>query len=175
MTDTEQLHWKASGQLLRSTVTGNENDRDSFFEHVFAHNSPLEHEVLLTVFFGMVQKYFESLGDLHGSNNVEELWLGLWSDWKDMTSTQQRIEQFHLLETIYIATVKGTFVKEATNRNSTSQIRQALVTMASLPGFTGIHPTVACMFLSFAFDLCDEGKAPIFRRTMKDAVEHILK
>lgn len=175
MTNTEELHWKASGRLLRSAVTNNESDRESFFDHVFAHNSPAEHEILLTVFFGMVQKYFESLGDSHGPKNVEELWLGLWSDWKELTSTHQRIEQFQLVETIYNACVKGTFVKEATDRNSTSQTRRALVTMASIPGFTSIHPFIACVFLGFAFDLCDEGNAPLFRRTMREAVDHILK
>jgi hypothetical protein len=47
--------------------------------------------------------------------------------------------------------------------------------MASTLGTTLILPMLACMFFDSTFDYCDEGNAPIFRQTMKDAVNHGLK
>jgi hypothetical protein len=175
MSDKAALHWSVSCRLFRSTVTKNESDRDAFSEHVFAHNSPIDHEHLLVVIFGFLQSYFASLGDSHGIKQTQEFWAGIWGDWKDMTSIQHKLEDFQLLETVYMSCVRGTFISDATNRNSTSPTRRAVVTMASTPGTASIFPTVACMFLDFAFDLCDEGNAPMFRQTMRDAVNHALK
>jgi hypothetical protein len=175
MTDTAALHWTASGRLFRSIIDKNKGDVEFWGDHVFAHNSPIEHEQLLIVFFGFLQNYFQSLGDSHGPKEVQELWTELWDDWKNLTSIHQKIDNFQLLETSYLASVRGTFMSDATNRNSTSQTRRALVAMASTPGTTSVFPSVACMFLEFAFELCEEGNAPVFRLTMIQAVNHVLK
>lgn len=175
MSDKAALHWSASCRLFRSTIAKNESDRNTFSEHVFAHNSPIDHENLLVVTFGFLQSYFATLGDIHGTVQTQELWSGLWSDWKEITSIHQKLDSFHLLETVYMSCVRETFMSDATNRNSTSPTRRALVTMASTPGTASVYPTVACMFLDFAFDLCDEGNVPMFRETMKDVVNHALK
>jgi hypothetical protein len=175
MSDNSQLHWTAASQLVRSSLNKSESDRDQFSSHVFAYNSPLEHEHLLVVFFGFLQNYFSSLGDTLGAKEMEELWLGLWSDWKDMTKIQTRIQEFPLLETVYTAVAKGTFMAEATNRNSSSATRKALVAIASTPGSTGILPMMTIQFLQFAFELSDQSNTSIFRRTMTDAVNHALK
>jgi hypothetical protein len=175
MSDKAQLHWTAASRLVRSSLNKSESDQDQFSTHVFAYNSPLEHEHLLVVFFGFLQNYFSSLGDTLGAKEIEELWLGLWSDWKDMTKIHTRLDEFSLLETTYIAAVKGHFMTDATNQNSASTARRALVAMASTPGTTGIFPMVTIQFLQFAFEICDQGNASIFRRTMTDAVNHALR
>ncbi|MEI8024113.1 MAG: hypothetical protein WCH63_07995 [Actinomycetota bacterium] len=175
MSDKAAEHWTATHRLLRSTVTKDEADRALFGDHVFKYNSPIDHEHILVVFFGFIQSYFASLGDTLGSTQTQELWSGFWSDWKDITSIHQKVQEFHLLETAYMASVAGTFMSEGTDRNSTSRTRSSLVTMASTPGTTSLLPMVACMFFDSAFDICDEGNAPIFRQTMKDAVNHGLK
>lgn len=168
MSDKAALHWSASCRLLRSTVTKNESDRDAFSQHVFAHNSPTDHEHLLVEIFGFLQTYFASLGDY-------EFWTGMWGDWKDTTSIQHKLEDFQLLETVYISCVRGTFMSDVTNRNSTSPTRRAVVAIAATPGSASIFPIVACMFLDFTFDICDEGNAPMFRQIMRDAVNQALK
>ena len=175
MSDKAAEHWTVTHRLLLSTVTKDEADRRLFGDHVFKYNSPIDHEHILVVFFGFIQSYFASLGDALGSRQTQELWSGFWSDWKDITSIHQKVQEFHLLETAYMASVAGTFMSEGTNRNSTSQTRSSLVTMASTPGSTSLLPMVACMFFDLSFDICDEGNAPIFRQTMKDAVNHGLE
>ena len=175
MTDTAALHHTASGRLFRSISDKSKGDIEFWGEHVFAHNSPTEHEHLLLFFFGFLKAYFDSLGDFHGPKEVKELWAGLWGDWRDLTSMHQKLDNFQLLETCYMASVNGTFMSEATNPNSTSQTRRALVAIASNPGNTSVLPTVACMFLEFAFDLAEEHNATLFRETMTEAVNHVLK
>lgn len=175
MSDKAALHWSASCRLFRSTIAKDESDRIAFSEHVFAHNSPIDHESLLVVTFGFLQSYFATLGDIQGSEKTQEFWSGIWSDWKEITSIHQKADSFQLLETVYMSCVRGTFMSDATNRNSTSPTRRALVTMASTPGTAGFYPMVVCMFLDFTFDLSDDGNVPIFRQTMKEVVNHALK
>lgn len=175
MSNMEQLHWTASGRLLRSSVTKNTADRDSFGDHVFDHNSPIEHEHLLVVFFGILQNYFEGVAISRGAQQIQELWIGLWSDWKDSTSIHQKFDDFSLVETTYLACIRGSFISDATNQNSTSQARRALVQMASTPGSASLLPMLVGLFLEFAFDICDEGNAPFFRQLMKDVADHALK
>lgn len=175
MSDKVAEHWTMTHRLLQSTVTKDRDERALFRDHVFKYNSPIDHEHILVVFFGFIQSYFASLGDTLGSRKIQEGWSGLWSDWKDETSIHRKVQEFHLLETAYMASVAGTFMSEGTDRNSTSRTRSSLVTMASTPGTTSFLPMVACMFFDSTFDICDEGNAPIFRQTMKDAVNHGLK
>jgi hypothetical protein len=175
MSDKAQLHWTAAVRLVRSSLNKSESDQEQFGNHVFAYNSPVEHEHLLVVFFGFLENYISSLGETLGAKEMEELWLDLWSDWKDTTNIQTRLQEFPLLETVYMSVAKGTFMTEATNQNSFSSTRKALVAIASTTGSAGILPIVTIQFLQFAFELCDQSNASIFRRTMTDAVNHALK
>ena len=152
MSDTSQSHWTAACRLMQSSLTGNKADRDFFSNHFFAHNSPVEWEFLLISYFGFFQTYLTSFNDKIEHAEIENLWLELWSVWKEASQSPTRIKEFPLLEVTMASVFKGTFMGDVSDTNSPGPTQQAFKTMAATQGTAYMLPLLASSFLQFSLE-----------------------
>ena len=160
---------------MQSSLTGNKADRDFFSNHFFAHNSPVEWEFLLISYFGFFQTYLTSFNDKIEHAEIENLWLELWSVWKEASQSPTRIKEFPLLEVTMASVFKGTFMGDVSDTNSPGPTQQAFKTMAATQGTAYMLPLLASSFLQFSLEELDKENLSIFRKRFAEAVTHGLK
>jgi hypothetical protein len=175
VSNTSDLHWVAACRAVRFALSKENDDHEQLSTHVFAYNSPVEHEFLLISYFGFLQTYLSSFSDKVPQKEIENLWLELWSIWKQVSQIENRMKESSLLDVIVVAVINGTFMGEVSDTNSQGSIRRSLVSMASTPGTTYILPLMATMFLQFALDELDNENLPTFRKQLAEHVNHGLK
>lgn len=161
-------------KLLLSASKESRQDVERFTNMVFQDASPTRLDEIVVRFFGLIKTYFQVLADEIPRNEVESLWLTLWSEWQSISGMPSKVKEFELLNSPMRSAIRGVFMDEMTSKNQSNETRQSVVAIASATGTASVLPVIITFFFRFALDAADQQGIHFLRERYEELLGSIV-